>query len=84
MNRGAVISRNETKTWCSRTRIFTESILLDPTTTFSVSRYQTAAGSADIMSHLIENYFSKTEGTDVQDGVAEGLLKAVIKICPSH
>lgn len=45
---------------------------LDPTNTFSVGAYQTAAGSADILSHLMENYFNATEGTEVQDEIAEG------------
>lgn len=55
---------------------------LDPTNTFSVSSYQTAAGSADILSHLIENYFNATPGTEVQDEIAEGLMKTVIKYLP--
>ncbi|MDN6640549.1 MAG: iron-containing alcohol dehydrogenase [Tetragenococcus sp.] len=55
---------------------------LDPTNTFSVSPYQTAAGSADILSHLIENYFNATPGTEVQDEIAEGLMKTVIKYLP--
>lgn len=55
---------------------------LDPTNTFSVGAYQTAAGSADILSHLMENYFNATEGTEVQDEIAEGLMKTVIKYLP--
>lgn len=84
MNRGAVISNLTTKQKLGvhGPHFLPQVSFLDPTTTFSVSRYQTAAGSADIMSHLIENYFSATPQTDVQDGVAEGLLKAVIKNLP--
>ena len=37
---------------------------LDPTYTFTVSRYQTAAGVVDIMSHVLENYFS-SQGKDL-------------------
>ncbi|GMA47993.1 iron-containing alcohol dehydrogenase [Tetragenococcus muriaticus] len=55
---------------------------LDPTNTYSVNPYQTAAGSADILSHLIENYFNATPGTEVQDEIAEGLMKTVIKYLP--
>lgn len=51
--------------------------ILDPTYTFSVNAYQTAAGTADIMSHIFEAYFSNTEGY-MQDRVAEGLLKTCI------
>ena len=53
--------------------------ILDPTYTFTVSKYQTAAGTADIMSHIMENYFGGSEGAYLQDRMAEGLLKTCIK-----
>ncbi|MGG6498740.1 UNVERIFIED_CONTAM: iron-containing alcohol dehydrogenase, partial [Bacteroidetes bacterium 56_B9] len=55
---------------------------LDPTLTYTVSKWQTAAGSADMMSHLFEQYFNRTQGVDVQDSIAEGLLKTIIKHAP--
>ena len=51
--------------------------ILDPTYTFSVSKYQTACGTADIMSHIMESYFTNTEGF-MQDRIAEGLLRTCI------
>lgn len=51
--------------------------ILDPSYTFSVSKYQTAAGTADIMSHIFECYFSNVQGY-MQDRMAEGLLKTCI------
>lgn len=51
--------------------------ILDPSYTFSVSKYQTAAGTADIMSHIFECYFSNEQGY-MQDRMAEGLLKTCI------
>lgn len=36
---------------------------LDPTLTYSVSQYQTACGSADILSHTIESYFVPQSGS---------------------
>lgn len=53
--------------------------ILDPTYTFTVSKYQTASGTADIMSHIMENYFGGSEGAYLQDRMAEGLLKTCIK-----
>lgn len=53
--------------------------ILDPEYTYTVSKYQTAAGTADIMSHIFEVYFSRVEGAAVQDGFAESLLKTCIK-----
>ena len=56
--------------------------ICDPTYTFSVSAYQTAAGSADIMSHIFEGYFSRTEDSALSDGIAETILRTVMKYCP--
>ncbi len=55
--------------------------ILDPTYTYTVSKKQTAAGTADMMSHTFENYFS-FENADVQKRLAEGLLKTMIKYGP--
>lgn len=55
---------------------------LDPTLTYSVSKWQTAAGSIDILSHLTEQYFDQATNTDVQDGMMEGLMRAVIEWAP--
>lgn len=55
--------------------------ILDPEYTYSVSKKQTAAGTADMMSHTMENYFSK-ENADCQKYMAEGLLRTMIKNGP--
>ncbi len=56
--------------------------ILDPTLTFTVNRWQTAAGAADIMSHIFEQYFTPDEGAFVQDAIAESILKTAIKFGP--
>ena len=53
--------------------------ILDPTYTFTVPKNQTAAGTADIMSHIFENYFSGPDGAFIQNRIAEALLKTCIK-----
>ena len=55
---------------------------LDPTLTYTVSRYQTACGSADILSHLMETYFSREPGMYLTDSVLVGLMKTVIRYAP--
>lgn len=56
---------------------------LDPALTYSVSAYQTACGSADILSHVIESYFVPQDGSMYMlDKVKEGLMKTVIKYTP--
>lgn len=55
---------------------------LDPTNTFTVSAYQTACGSADIISHIMEVYFAPEQDLYMLDCFMEGLLKTVIKYAP--
>ena len=55
---------------------------LDPTLTYSVSKYQTACGSADIMSHILEVYFNTQEDLYMLDTFMEGMLKTVVKYAP--
>lgn len=56
--------------------------ILDPTYTFTVNKYQTAAGVVDIMSHLFEQYFSPDKKGYLQARMMEGLLKTVIHYGP--
>lgn len=56
--------------------------ILDPVYTFTVNKYQTAAGVVDIMSHLFEQYFSPDKKGYLQARIMEGLLKTVIHYGP--
>ena len=56
--------------------------LLNPELTFTLPPYQTASGIADMMAHIMERYFSPTEGVDLTDRIAEGVLKAIIEEAP--
>ena len=56
--------------------------VLDPTYTFTVDKWQTAAGVVDVMSHIFEQYFTLDKGTFVQDAMAEGILKTCIHYGP--
>ena len=56
---------------------------LDPANTFTVSPYQTASGSADIMSHIFDvAYFSKKQSMDMLLRIQEEVLKTVVKYAP--
>lgn len=55
---------------------------LDPRNTYSVSRFQTAAGTADVLSHVFESYFSNVETAYMQARVAEALMKTLMKYGP--
>ena len=56
--------------------------ILDPSFTFTVPREQTAAGVVDIFSHILEQYFSPTPDTYVQDRISESLLYTCMKYGP--
>ena len=55
---------------------------LDPTLTYSVSKFQTACGAADMMSHIIEVYFNTQEDLFMLDCFMEGMLKTIVKYAP--
>ncbi|MDO4620197.1 MAG: iron-containing alcohol dehydrogenase [Lachnospiraceae bacterium] len=84
MDAFAVISdmtKNEKWGTASPCMIPTMSVL-DPEYTYTVSPKQTSAGTADMMSHTFENYFTKEKGSEVQRYMAEGLLRTMIKYGP--
>ncbi|MCR4709981.1 MAG: iron-containing alcohol dehydrogenase [Clostridiales bacterium] len=53
--------------------------LMNPELTMSVSPYQTASGSADIMMHTMERYFNKMGSMEITDAIATGILKTVMR-----
>ena len=84
MNKNAVISNMETneKLGTSSHDFIPYASVCDPTYLFSLPAYQTAAGTADIMSHIFEQYFQHERRAFISDRFAESLLKACIKYCP--
>lgn len=51
----------------------------NPELTYSVSPWQTACGTVDILMHTLERYFTPTEAVELTDELAEGLCRAVIQ-----
>jgi len=51
--------------------------LLDPELTYKLPAFQTFCGIADIMSHVMERYFSATKNTDLTDKLCEAVLRSV-------
>lgn len=56
--------------------------IMDPEYTYTVPPRQTAAGTADIMSHTFENYFTSEKGAYLQARFCEGILKTCIRYAP--
>jgi len=81
-NSGAVITNEETQQKYSihSPFLFPKVSILDPSTTFTVPREQTAYGACDIMLHVLEGYFT-TKDTDciITDNYVYAVVKSVIK-----
>ncbi|MBQ4291297.1 MAG: iron-containing alcohol dehydrogenase [Muribaculaceae bacterium] len=76
---GGVISRTETndKIGYVDPLLFPVCSILDPVYTFSVSKKQTAAGCADAMNHVMEQYFA-ADTTLLNDGFCEAELRSLM------
>ena len=80
MNGGSVITNHETKLKICHVfgeNVFPKFSILNPTFTFTLPKYQMTAGFFDIMSHILEQYFSG-EDDSTSDYIMEGLLKSLI------
>ncbi len=84
MNKNAVISNMESneKLGTSSHDFIPQASICDPEYLYSLPAMQTAAGTADIMSHIFEQYFQKETRAYISDRYAESLLKTCIKYCP--
>ena len=80
MNGGAVITNHEQKLKIGHVfgdDVFPKFSILNPALTFTLPRYQMAAGFYDIMNHIAEQYFSGKDD-NTSDYLAEGLMKSLI------
>ena len=75
-----VISRTETndKIGYIDPLLYPVCSILDPVYTFSVSKKQTAAGCADAMNHVMEQYFA-ADTTLLNDGICEAEFRALME-----
>ncbi|WP_028777377.1 iron-containing alcohol dehydrogenase [Shimazuella kribbensis] len=84
MNAGSVITNWETQEkigWGSPF-VFPRFSILDPVHTFSVPKDQTIYGTVDIMSHVLEQYFSHAPNVPLNERFAESILRTVIEAAP--
>ncbi|MDY6065456.1 MAG: iron-containing alcohol dehydrogenase [Finegoldia sp.] len=59
--------------------LFPKFSVIDPTYSFTVPKTQIISQSIDVISHILEEYFSKPTYTTTTDYLSEALLKSVIK-----
>ena len=80
MNGGSVITNHAQKLKIGHvfgTEVFPKFSVLNPEFTFTLPKYQMVAGFYDIMSHILEQYFSGTDD-NTSDYIMEGLLRSLI------
>ena len=84
MDAGAVITNFDTKEKLATGHpdMAPKFSILDPTYTFTLPEKQTAAGTADITSHIFEVYFSSTKEAFLQNRMAEAMLQTCINYGP--
>lgn len=56
--------------------------ILNPELTYTLPPYQTACGTADIMAHIMERYFTNVTHADLTDRLCESTMKTIIKNVP--
>ena len=80
-NGGAVITNEalRVKTGRDYPKCNPKFALLDPTYTYSVPKFQMVSGGFDILSHIMEIYFSGPDDDNVSDDIAEALMRNVIR-----
>ena len=84
MNGGSVITNHAQKLKIGHvfgTEVFPKFSVLNPEFTFTLPEYQMIAGFYDIMSHILEQYFSGTDD-NTSDYIMEGLLRSLIHSAP--
>lgn len=84
MDNGGVISNPDTqdKIGMGFPAMLPKVSFLDPTLTYTVNRFQTACGAADMLNHILEVYFNMEQDLYMLDTVMEGLMRTIIKYAP--
>ena len=77
----AIISNEELRSKCgiSHDIIRPKFAILNPELTFTLPAFQTSCGVVDMMSHVMERYFSNTNKTDLTDRLCEAILRSVMR-----
>ncbi len=80
MNGGAVITNHEQKLKIGHVfgdNVYPKFSIMNPEFTYTIPKYQMVSGIYDIMSHILEQYFSGTDD-NTSDYIMEGLLRSLI------
>lgn len=74
----AILSNGEWKKGFEDDRIIPKFAIMNPRYTVNLPKYQTYVGIADVLSHLLERYFSDEKNSDTTDYLIEGAVRALL------
>ena len=74
----AIISNGLHKVGIEDEKIIPQFAVMNPEYTRTLPKYQSACGISDILSHLLERYFTNTKHADTTDFLIEGAIKALL------
>ena len=81
MNSGGVITNEDTKEKLeiNSPLLYPRLSICDPTYLYTLPANQTAAGTVDILSHVLEQYFQPNDEAYITDELSEAVMRTVIK-----
>ena len=84
MSDSSVMSNDETEQKCGTHSVYNRPLLsiLDPTLYATLPKNQIGNGVCDMMSHIMERYFSNTEHTELSDALSEATLRTLVTFGP--
>ena len=74
-----VVSEGEEKLGCGCPLVRPKAAVINPELFFTLPQKQVSAGVIDMMSHIMERYFTNTKEVEIGDRLCEGTLLAIIK-----
>ncbi|MCR5545354.1 MAG: iron-containing alcohol dehydrogenase [Lachnospiraceae bacterium] len=77
VSNAAILSNGEWKLGFEDDRMIPKFAIMNPKYTVNLPTFQTFAGIADVLSHLLERYFSDEKYSDTTDYLIEGAIKAL-------
>lgn len=78
MSNATIISKEKHKLGVETNLIIPKFSILNPEYTLKLPKYHTGVGVSDILTHLLERYFTKTKHVNLTDFLLEGAAKSLL------
>lgn len=79
---GTVITRDDRKLSCGSFSLRPKVSIVNPELFFTLPKNQIANGICDMMIHILERYYTRTENVELMDGWCESLLRTIMATAP--